>query len=120
MMSVNAVVHRNRDVGRLNCSGPATPTANLFGGFSGLEPVGFSGLEPLSGWSKLRGMTVNETALDFVCPVCNAKPREECVRLDGHTMCEPHKARKNLILGVKPRNRREDINRIAERVGRVV
>jgi len=65
-------------------------------------------------------MTVNEKALEFVCPVCNAKPREECVRTDGHTMCEPHSARKNLVLGVKPRNRREDISRIAERAVRIV
>ena len=116
------VLHRCADLARIRAvhvilgalvrAGRATPTANSFGGFSGLEA--------LSDWSKLGGMTVNEKALDFGCPVCNAKPREECVRIDGHTMCEPHRTRKNLILGIKPRNRREDINRIAERVVRVV
>jgi len=61
-------------------------------------------------------MTVNEKALEFACPVCAAKPREQCIRTDGRTMSEPHSPRKNLVLGVEPRNRREDINKIAARV----
>jgi len=64
----------------------------------------------------LVGMNVNERALEFVCPVCGAPPREECHRLDGHTMCEPHSDRRNLVLGIKRRSRREDVQQPLERV----
>ena len=63
-------------------------------------------------------MNVNEKALYLACPVCDAKPREECHRTDGHVMPEPHSARKHLVLGIKPRNRREDVNQAAARIVR--
>jgi len=58
-------------------------------------------------------MNVIEKALEFVCPVCDAQPREECHRIDGVTMPHSHTARRNLVLGVRPRNRREDVNQAA-------
>ena len=61
-------------------------------------------------------MNVTEKSLDFECPVCNAKPREECHRIDGHTMPQSHSARRNLVLGIKHRTRREDVNQAIARV----
>jgi hypothetical protein len=58
----------------------------------------------------------HDKALEFVCPVCAAQPREECHRIDGHMMAEPHSDRRNLVLGVKPRSRRDDIRQSLERV----
>ena len=58
-------------------------------------------------------MHVNKKALELMCPVCDAKPREECHRTDGHVMPEPHSARKHLVLGIKPRNRRNEITEVA-------
>jgi hypothetical protein len=63
-------------------------------------------------------MNVKEKALVLDCPVCGAKPREECHRIDGRKMCEPHSDRRNLVLGVKPRNRREEVNQLAARIVR--
>ena len=63
-------------------------------------------------------MDVKEKALDLGCPVCGAKPREECHRIDGHKMNEPHTDRRNLVLGIKPRNKREDVNKIEGRMAR--
>jgi hypothetical protein len=60
-------------------------------------------------------MTAHEKALEFVCPVCDAQPREECHRIDGHMMAEPHSDRRNLVLGVNPRNRREEMRQSLER-----
>jgi hypothetical protein len=60
-------------------------------------------------------MTTHEKALDFVCPVCGAAPREECHRIDGHTMAVPHSDRRYLVLGVNPRNRREEMKQSVER-----
>jgi hypothetical protein len=42
-------------------------------------------------------MTAHEKALEFVCPVCGAQPREECHRIDGHMMAEQHRDRRNLV-----------------------
>ena len=53
-------------------------------------------------------MTAHEKALEFVCPVCDAQPREECHRIDGHMMAEPHSDRRNLVLGVKSQPQRGD------------
>ena len=60
-------------------------------------------------------MTAHEKALEFVCPVCGAQPREECQRIDGHMMAEPHSDRRNLVLGVKPHNRRHEMRQSLER-----
>jgi hypothetical protein len=60
-------------------------------------------------------MTTHERALELVCPVCGAQPREECHRIDGHMMSAPHTDRRNLVLGVKARNRRDDIRLLLER-----
>ena len=60
-------------------------------------------------------MTAHEKALEFVCPVCGAQPREECHRIDGHTMAASHSDRRNLVLGVKPRNRRDEMRQSLER-----
>jgi hypothetical protein len=60
-------------------------------------------------------MTAHEKALEFVCPVYGAQPREECHRIDAHTMAAPHSDRRNLVLGVKPRSRRNDIRLSLER-----
>jgi hypothetical protein len=62
-------------------------------------------------------MNVTEMALDLVCPVCDAKPREECHRIDGHAMPQPHSARKNLVLGIKHRTRSDDVKQSAARIG---
>jgi len=59
-----------------------------------------------------------DKALEFDCPVCNAKPREECQRIDGHAMPQSHSARRNLVLGVKHRTRREDVNQAVARIPR--
>ena len=61
-------------------------------------------------------MNVVEKSLDFECPVCGAKPREECRRIDGHTMPQSHSARRNLVLGIKHRTRSEDVNQAAARI----
>ena len=61
-------------------------------------------------------MTAHEKALEFVCPVCGAQPQEECHRIDGHMMGEPHSDRRNFVLGVKPRSRRDGIKQSLERV----
>jgi hypothetical protein len=61
-------------------------------------------------------MNVSEKALELTCPVCNAKPREECHRIDGHVLSQSHSARRNLVLGIKPRNRREDVNQALARI----
>ena len=63
-------------------------------------------------------MKVNEKAMELACPVCDAKAREKCHPTDGHVMPEPHSARKHLVLGIKPRNRREEINQAAARIVR--
>jgi hypothetical protein len=63
-------------------------------------------------------MNVSEKSLEFECPVCNAKPREECHRIDGYAMPQPHSARRNLVLGIKHRTRREDVNQGVARIPR--
>ena len=55
-------------------------------------------------------MNVTEKSLGFECPVCNARPREECHRIDGHMMPLSHSAHRNLVLGIKHRTRREEVN----------
>ena len=55
-------------------------------------------------------MNIAEKALELACPACGAEPRGECHRIDGHVMPQPHSARRNLVLGIKPRNRRDDVN----------
>ena len=63
-------------------------------------------------------MNMTEKSLDFECPVCNAKPREECDSIDGHTMPQSHSARRNLVLGIRYRTRREDVNQAVARIVR--
>jgi hypothetical protein len=60
-------------------------------------------------------MNVIEKSLDFECPVCNARPREECHRIDGHVMPLSHSARRNLVFGVKHRTRREEVKQAVVR-----
>ena len=55
-------------------------------------------------------MNVVEKSLDFECPACGAKRREECRRIDGHTMPQSHSARRNLVLGIKYHIRGEDVS----------
>ena len=47
-------------------------------------------------------MNVSEKSLEFECPVCRAKPRKECHRIDGQVMPLTHRARRNLVLGKHP------------------
>ena len=61
-------------------------------------------------------MNAIEKSLDFECPVCNAKPRQECHRIDGHTMPQSHSARRNLVLGIKHHTRSEDVKQAAARI----
>jgi len=61
-------------------------------------------------------MNVSEKALEFACPACLAEPREECHRIDGYVMSQPHSVRTNLVLGIKPRNRREDVSQALARI----
>ena len=65
-------------------------------------------------------MNVIEKSLEFACPVCNAQPREDCHRIDGVAMPQSHSSRRNLVLGIKPRNRQEDVNQAAARIVREV
>jgi hypothetical protein len=60
-------------------------------------------------------MNVVEKSLDFECPICNAKPRQKCHRIDGHVMPQSHSARRNLVLGIKHRTRHEDVNQAVVR-----
>jgi hypothetical protein len=63
-------------------------------------------------------MNVAEKSLDFECPICNAKPREECHRIDGHVMPQSHNARRNLIWGIKHRTRHEEVKQAVVRKNR--
>jgi hypothetical protein len=58
---------------------------------------------------------LHDKALEFDCPVCDAKPREECHRVDGHVMPLSHSARRNLVLGIKHPTRREEVTQAVVR-----
>jgi len=55
--------------------------------------------------------------MDFPCPVCTAAANQQCVRLNGTTMPEPHSKRKHLAMGIKP-PRRENFTQDAVRITR--
>ncbi len=50
--------------------------------------------------------------MDFPCPVCNAAPKQNCVRIDGAPMPSPHTKRKALALGIRDTTR-EDVTHAA-------
>lgn len=55
--------------------------------------------------------------IDFPCPVCNAAPKHDCVRINGTPMPSPHSKRRALALGVKILTR-EDLSQVAARIVR--
>ena len=66
----------------------------------------------------LMPMDVKERALFLDCPVCGAKPREGCHRIDGRPMTEPHSDRRNLVMGIRPIDNQQEVSQIEGRIDR--
>jgi hypothetical protein len=56
-------------------------------------------------------------AIDFPCPVCNAAPKQNCLRINGTPMSSPHSKRRALALGVTIPTR-EDVSQVVALIAR--